>query len=123
MLNHSKSITWTDNNLIVNAYIAALERRFNKPKVALIRPKATTRPYLCVEKVREELKKYSGLSGSRAAIDTFVGKVADWNTERLRTAELEAALGGKHTEFLTKAAGIGFMLAADPRLPWIRACI
>lgn len=123
MLNHVKSITWTDTNLVVNAYISALERAFNKPKMLYIRPKATTRPYLCVEKVREELAKYSGLSGSRVAVDTFIGKVVAWNTERLRTAELEAALGGRHAEFLTKAAGIGFMLAADPRLPWIRACI
>jgi hypothetical protein len=123
MLNHVKSITWTDMNLVANAYIIALERAFNKPKMLYIRPKSTTRPYLCVDKVREELKKYSGLSGSRAAIDEFVRKVVAWNTERVLNAELEAALGGRHAEFLTKAAGVGFMLAVDPRLPWIRACV
>lgn len=123
MLNHVKSITWTDSNLIINAYIAALEHAFNKPKMVFIRPKATQRPYLCVEKVREELKKYSGLSGTRTVIDTFVRKVVAWNTERQRMAELETTLSGKNTEILAKAASIGFMLATDPKLPWIRSCL
>lgn len=123
MLNHTKSIILTDNNLVINAYIAALERTFNKPKLLLIRPKSTQRPYLCVEKVRDELKKYVGLSGSRTAIDSFITKVVTWNTERLRNAELEAVLGGKNSEFLTKGVNVGFMLALDPRLPWIASCL
>jgi hypothetical protein len=122
-LNSAKSIIWTDNNLVINAYIAALERAFNKPKNMFIRKAATHRPYLSAEKVREELKKYTGLPGGKPAIDAFVGKVVAWNTERVRTADLESALSGKHVEFLTKAAGIGFMLAVDAKLPWIRACV
>jgi len=122
-LNSVKSIIWTDTNLVVNAYIAALERAFNKPKHVFIRKAATHRPYLSAEKIREELKKYSALPGSKSAVEAFVGKVVAWNTERMRTAELEAALSGKSAEALTKAAGIGFMLAIDAKLPWIRACI
>jgi hypothetical protein len=122
-LNSVKVITWTDSTLVANTYIAALEKAFNKPKALMIRSGETRRPYLSADKIREELKKYAGLRGTKAEILAFVGRVVAWNTERVRHADLESAFGARNAEFATRAAGIGFMLAVDPKLPWIRACM
>ncbi len=122
-LNSVKSITWSDPTLIANAYICALEKAFNKPKALLIRSGETRRPYLSAEKIREELKKYTGLRGTKAEITGFVERVVAWNNARIRSADLESAFGARNAEFATRASSIGFMLAVDPKLPWIRECV
>lgn len=122
-LNNVKAITWSDPKLVANAYICALEAEFNRglrPKAALIRQGATHRPYLSAEKIREGLERIEGLRGGKADIAAFVSRVVAWNMERLRGADLEIALGGKHSDMIGKAATMKFMLALDPKLPWLR---
>jgi hypothetical protein len=121
-LNNVKAMTWSEPKLIANAYIAALESEFNKgirPKSFLIRKGATHRPYLSADKVREGLEKITGLRGGKADIATFVARVKAWNDEQLRLAEVSIAYGGKNAEMIGKAAGMKFMLALDPKLPWL----
>ena len=122
-LNNVKAITWSDPNLVANAYLKALETQFNKPRALNIRQGATHRPYLSAEKIREELLKVAGLRGGKADIETFIHKVVRWNEEGLRTAEVAIALGGKNADMIAKAAAHKFMLALDPKLPWIRLCL
>jgi hypothetical protein len=123
MLNNVKPIIWSDPTLIINKYIGALEKAFNKSKSLMIRLGATHRPYLSADKLRDEFNKYKGLSGNKSDVSAFVERVNNWNNERVRTADLTVALGGKHSEFVGKAANVGFMLAVDPKLPWIRECL
>jgi len=120
MLNNVKAMTWSEPELVANSYIAALEKEFNKvrgPK--LIRKGATCRPYISSEKIREAFGKIGALRGGRADIAAFVRRVVEWNEAQIRGSELALALGGKYSEFIAKAATQRFMLAVDPRLPWI----
>jgi hypothetical protein len=77
---------------------------------------------LSAEKIREILEKQS-LRGGRSNISSFVERVDAWNKDQLRDADLTIALGGKFSEMTDKAAKIGFMLAVDPKLPWIAAAL
>lgn len=125
MLNHAKPITWTDPVLIVNAYIAALQKEFNKVKKSpLIREGATCRPYLSVEKLREGLMKVSGsLRIGKAEIAAFVARVSNWNDEQISQADIAClAVKKADADMIQKCAKAGFMLGRDPRLPWIPAC-
>jgi hypothetical protein len=78
---------------------------------------------MSVEKLREELKKYTTLSGNTSDIEAFVGRVQEWNNNRIKNADLTSLLcGKKYSEIVQKAEKVNFMLAVDPTMPWIREC-
>jgi hypothetical protein len=123
-LNNSKPILWTDTTLVVNKYIAELELAFNKPKLAYIRKGTTCRPYLSCEKLRAALSAYKDLDADEKAIKEFVSNVKTWNTTACATAYTSAAFANeKEYTMLKKCADTGFMLAYDPKLPWIQTCM
>jgi hypothetical protein len=124
-LNTVKPILWTDPNLVVNEYISRLEAEFNRGKSVFLRKGSTCRPYLSVDKLREQLlARASRLSTSRAQIAAFVARVREWNEERVKEADLEMlTLTEKAGEQLERAAKLGFLLARDVRMRWIDACI
>lgn len=122
-INHSKPIKYTDVNLVVNAYIAALEKAFNVAKrgaPVLIRPKATCRPYLSADKLREVLVLHQDkLRTAPADIQRFVERVQAWNAEKVLSADLDAIAQPGLAETIGKAAKVGFMLGVETRLPWV----
>jgi hypothetical protein len=101
-INTVKAQQWTvDPALIVNQYIAALERTFNTPRTKFIRP-ATHRPYLSVDRLREALKKLT--------LDPK-GVAAFCDRAKAKNAALVAAAP------LSRGGAIGFMLGQD--LAWV----
>lgn len=113
-INNSKPIKYTDSNLIVNKYIQELEKVFNVKKQLAIRPKATCRPYLSADKLREQFTKHvNHLSDSSAAAQQFALRVKEWNQKQL------LAVSPTDSDIVQKAAKAEFMLAVDSRLRWI----
>jgi hypothetical protein len=126
-LNSVKPIQWSEPVLVVNTYIELLEKEFNVGKSKMIRGGTTRRPYLSVERLREALTDFAlagRLRPRRDAVARFVERVREWNTREVAGAGV-AALGasGKDADRMLHAAGLKFMLAYDPRLPWIAACL
>lgn len=122
-INHSKPIKYTDVNLVVNTYIAALEKAFNVAKrgaPVLIRPKATCRPYMSADKLREVLVLHQDkLRTAPADIQRFVERVQVWNAEKVQSADLDALAAPGLADTIGKAAKAGFMLGVETRLPWV----
>lgn len=113
-INNSKPIKYTDSNLVVNKYIQELEKVFNMKKQLAIRPKATCRPYLSADKLREQFTKYANhLSDSSVAAQEFATRVKEWNQKQL------LAVSSSDPDCVQKAAKAEFMLAVDSRLRWI----
>lgn len=108
-INTVKPQQWTiDPALIVNQYIAELEKAFNTPKVKLIRP-STHRPYLSVDRLRDALKRLP--LRTKGAAD-FVAKAKVNNEKRLECAGTDPAA--------QRASILRFMLGLD--LKWIGEC-
>lgn len=124
-INNSKPLKYTDVNLVVNEYIAGLERAFNGKKRGspqLIRLKATCRPYLSADKLRDALlANKEKLRTGKEDIARFVERVQAWNAEKVRTADLDALAAPGLAETIGKAAKMGFMLAVEggSKLPWV----
>jgi hypothetical protein len=123
-INNTKPIQYTDTNLIINRYIEELETAFNTRRGAankLIRPKATTRPFLCVERIREVFQAHSmQLRDSVEDVQRFVAAVKEWNAKKVASAEIDMLSAKRaQADYIQRAAGVGFMLALDPALPWI----
>jgi hypothetical protein len=109
---------------LANGYIAELSAAFNTKKEQLIRLKSTTRPYLSVDKLREALVlQVCLLTESADEIKAFVERVKEYNKRELANAALTALGSKKNGEIIVKAADKGFMLAVDPKLPWIKECL
>ncbi len=115
LLNHTRAIEWKEDPVLVaNTYIKALEEAFNTGKEKKLRMKATHRPYLYIEYLREELiKRKVGHSGKTPAQFVEYAKI-------------------KNEEFLTyfknlkekdslqeKAIRLEFCLALDPKMKWL----
>ena len=128
-INKSKPQAWKiDSALLVNKYIAALTKRFNKDKkTLLIRSGATHRPYLSADKLREAMIKYAErLKQTSKEISEFVDRVAKWNIQEQGAAQMSIILEGvnkKDTAILEKSIELGFLLAFDPAFKWIGACL
>lgn len=126
-LNNQQPIQWkTDPNMVVNEYINALTTEFNmKSKETLIRGKATTRPYLSVDKLRVALLDRPNLNESPEYIQQFIKRVRKWNQSAVETAEIDALYATKkgQSDIIAKASSHGFMLAVDPKMPWIVSCL
>lgn len=114
-INTVKPQQWSvDPALIVNLYIVELEKAFNKPKTNLIRP-ATHRPYLSVDRLRDELKRHA----LRAkAVMAFVA-----NAKAKNEALLQDAIMRSNYDLVDnkRAIAVGFMLGLD--LKWVKECL
>jgi hypothetical protein len=124
-LNNVKPIHYSDPNLIAGEYIKELERAFNTDGVCLIRLSATRRPYLCVDKLREGLLAHKGrLSSSRDARCAFVDRVRAWNAKQIAMpADMLARAKKSDGDCYERALKLNWMLACDPKLPWIAECL
>jgi hypothetical protein len=123
ILNNVKPQQDHDPKLLANKYILALERHFKK----LIRPegKATKRPFLSADLLRKALEAQASLLKQRPeAVAAFVERVAAWNKKRLAEYELGSAFApAKDKSILDSCEEKKFILAFDPALPWVAACL
>jgi hypothetical protein len=129
-LNTQLPIAWkSDPAMVTNEYIKALEAKFNTKKESMIRDKSTKRPYLSVEKVREEFQKIFKVKGvaseSPEDINAFVERVVALNERLIQGADMAILQSGKKEtmDIIQKAAAKKFMLAVDPKLKWISLCL
>jgi hypothetical protein len=114
-INAVKPITWSDPQLVVNEYIKEFIAVFNIKKTPFIRNGSTHRPYLSVERLRAALLKHRDLLRESAEdIRHFVGRVKKWNDQQ---CVIHAA--SEHVA-MQKAATMGFLLAMDLQLVWVR---
>lgn len=129
-LNTQLPIAWkSDPAMVTNEYIKALEAKFNTKKESMIRDKSTKRPYLSVEKVREEFMKIFKVKGvaseSSEDIKAFVERVATLNERLIQESDMAILQAGKKetADLIQKAVAKKFMLAVDPKLKWISECL
>lgn len=115
LLNHTRSIEWKEDPILVaNRYIAALEKSFNKGKEKKIRQKATHRPYLYIETLRDELvKRKIGYTGKSP--DDFVQFAQQKNQQGLEI--LRSKITRETME--ERALALDFCLALDPKFKWL----
>ena len=122
-INNVKVQQWAiDPNLLVNNYIHALEMAFNKPKVALIRPGKTKRPYLSSDAIRSALTAHAPLiKGVGGAVARFVSASEAYNVTRLHQLSIEL-LHSKSSKDTLKESAIkaNFALAYDDAMEWVR---
>jgi len=123
-INNVKPQQWrTDPAILVNKYISELERVFNTKKPGFIRT-STNRPYLGVDKLREALKAVADdLAQDTTQIHAFCQRAVAKNKEMIEHALVLSLANTKDSKFYERAADVGFMLAVDPKLPWIRELI
>lgn len=116
VLNKTKAIQWKeDPKLILNNYIQALEKAFPKHDKALFRPGRCQRPFVSLEKFREEALKRRLGQGKDDSIEEFIEKIIEYNT-----TELEKLIEKENREKLEdKAVELGFTLGLDPHYDWI----
>lgn len=112
-INTVKPQQWSvDPALIVNLYIVELEKAFNT-KVKHIRP-STHRPYLSVDRLRDELKRHT----LRAkAVTAFVANAKAKNEALIQDAIMRSNYDQSENK---RAIAIGFMLGLD--LGWVGEC-
>lgn len=115
LLNHTRAIEWKEDPILVaNRFIAALEKAFNIGKEKRLRQKATHRPYLYVEALREELlKRKIGHSGKTP--DEFIVFAKQKNLEGLSALQKKE----KREAMEEKALTLEFSLAMDPKFRWM----
>ena len=120
-LNLTKAIEYSDPVLHANKYIDELMKAFNKSRAhPLIRSGATKRPYLSVDKLREALVARSAFFSFRDdRIRLFATEALRENEAGLTEAEMALALGLGSKSILDSALKCRFVLALDPKLPWI----
>jgi len=121
-INRQKAIPFkTDPKMIANKYIEALSEVFNTKKEKLIRDKTTKRPYLSVEKLRDELVKRVGLA--KGTVKDFMMRVCEYNKKELNSAGLNSVFEKKDDDIRERAVKLKFMLAIDTKLSWISECV
>jgi len=121
-INNVKPQQWrTDPTILVNKYVVEMEKRFNTRTVKFIRTGATVRPYLGVDKLREALRAVvASLGQEKASIEAFAQRAFDKNKELLDKASVLVLANTKDSKYYEKASAVGFMLAVDTKLPWVR---
>jgi len=127
-LNNCKPQLWRlDPNLIVNKYIMALTICFNvNKKTKLVRPGATHRPYLSVDKLRDGLRLVvERLKQEDEEVSAFVDRVRQWNVREIQAANMRLSMGAvkKDAAILEKCTDAAFMLAFDGTFKWIEECL
>jgi len=124
VLNNVKAQSWkTEPNILINMYIKALETQFNKNKKCLLirSDKATKRPYLSANTLREILAKdIELLKHSNEFITKFVECVSKHNKEQLEYFSLELTRENvKDANIKERATSVHFALAYDVKLRWV----
>ena len=122
VINTVKPQQWrTDPAILVNQYIAELERRFNTKKMKFIRQGSTVRPYLSVDRLREVLREnITALPQEAAMIQEFGRRAEEKNSELIAAAPMLILANTKDSRLYERAAAANFVLAVDVRLPWIK---
>ena len=122
-INNVKPQHWrSDPKRIVDNYITEFERRFNTKTVKCIRPKATCRPYLSADRLREVLMSHVSLDQldqEPAKIQMFVQRIVDVNAKLVEEAPMRILENATDSKYWERALVIKFMLAIDPKLKWI----
>lgn len=115
ILNHTRAIEWKEDPiLLANKYIAALEKAFNIGKEKRIRHKATHRPYMYVETLREELlKRKIGCTGKTP--EEFVLFAQKSNHTMLDSLKEKA----NREPMEERALNLEFCLALDTKYKWL----
>jgi len=121
-INNVKAQQWRmDPNLLINNYISALEKVFNKSKKCpLIRP-TNIRPYLSSVNLREALANNTRLlKNSKDDVAKFVEAVIKYNKEMVTKFSLDLTLSEtKDSKLKERAVTVGFALAYDTKLKWV----
>jgi len=124
-INNVKPQQDNDPKMLANKYILALEAHYKKGK--LIRPegKATKRPFLSNDLLRGVLEENAVLLRQGAEfVGRFIKKVDEWNKKKL--GEYENFCGFIHAKemgVLDSCIEKKFILAFDPKLPWVKECL
>lgn len=122
-INNVKAQQWRmDPNLLINNYISALEKVFNKnKKCPLIRP-TNVRPYLCSANLRDAFASNTRLlKNGKDDIAKFVDAVVKYNKEMVTKFSLDLTLTDtKDVKLKERAVSVGFALAYDTKLNWVR---
>lgn len=122
-INNVKAQQWRmDTNLIINNYISALEKAFNKnKKCLLIKPTTTTRPYLCSANLREAFTGNTKLlKTTNDAITKFVEASLKYNKELIVKFSLDLTQETvKDTKLKQRVVDTDFALAYDTKLKWV----
>lgn len=116
ILNHTRAIEWREDPIVLaNRYIVALEKVFNAGKEKRIRPKATHRPYLYVDTLREELvKRKIGHTGKSPEIFAeFATRKNEGALDILKRKE-------KREGMEDRALQLEFALALDQKMKWLQ---
>lgn len=124
-INNVKVQQWAvDPNLLINSYICAIERAYNKPKLKLIRPGATTRPYLSSDSLRAALLAQQRLIKGGDAVERFVTASEAYNTKLVHQLGIELLHSitskDKRKSRVIKA---NFALAYDENMDWVRVLL
>lgn len=118
-INNVKPIHYKEDPvLIVNRYIAGLQMAFpGRKRVQLIKSTGTHRPYLSVDRLREELLR---VVDRLPDVDSFVSGAVATNGRMLRDLEIGLAAGiSKEVKMAERCIELGFALAFDLR--WINS--
>jgi len=123
-INNVKPQQDNDPKILANKYILALEKHF----VKLIRPegKGTKRPFLSNDLLRTELEKNASmLKQSNEFVKRFVERVDAWNKKKIKDYELSLIERKEDSvlSVLKSCIDKKFVLAFDPKLPWIKECL
>jgi hypothetical protein len=122
-INNVKAQQWRmDPNLIINNYISALEKVFNKNKKCPLIRTSNVRPYLCVGNLRDTLANNTRLlKPSKEAVEKFVEAVVKYNKEMVAKFSLDMTQANeKDVKLKERAIGVNFALAYDTKLKWVR---
>ena len=129
-INNVKAQQWkTEPQLIINRYLEAFEKGFNKnKKQLLIRPGTTARPYLSSDHLREALKRNVELDLIKhihaEALAKFVRAAEDYNRQLLNKFAIELTQASVKDEKLKeRAIKANFALAYDTKLAWLSSIL
>ena len=121
-INNVKPQKWrTDPAILVNQYIAELEKKFNVSKAAkFIRQGTTCRPYLSVDRLREALKAQTArLEQEPLKIQAWAQRAVELNASLTASSPLRILENNKESKYWERAAEVRFMLAVEPKLKWV----
>ncbi len=116
LLNKIKAIPWKeDPKLIINNYIQALLDAFPKTEKVLFRPGRCQRPFVSLDKLREEALKRRLGQGKDDSIEEFIEKITAYNEEKLETLQIKE----NRDKLEDKAVELGFTLGLDLQYSWL----
>jgi hypothetical protein len=121
-INNVKAQQWRmDPNLIINNYIGALEKVYNKNKKCPLIRSTNVRPYLCSANLREVLSNNTKLlKNTNDAITKFVEASVKYNKELITKFSIDLTQeNSKESKLKQRAVDVNFALAYDTKLKWV----